>query len=181
MDFIEFQKIPRLSRGMVITEKLDGMNMVIAISDDSSILKVGSRYGWIDSEHGVKDLRPMFRFAMENRSELIAKLGPGRHYGEWWGLGIGRGYGLKEKRFSLFNTARWGLAESRPSCCDVVPVLYEGIFDTSVVDTWLLTLKQKGSYAAPGFMQPEGVVVFHTAGNYLFKKTLDKNDFPKGL
>jgi hypothetical protein len=58
-----------------------------------------------------------------NRDELLT-LGPGRHFGEWWGSGIQRGYGLPkgEKRFSLFNVSRWG--ESRPACCHVVPVLY---------------------------------------------------------
>ena len=33
---------------------------------------------------------------------------PGRHFGEWWGSGIQRGYGLDEKTFSLFNAYRWG-------------------------------------------------------------------------
>ena len=36
------------------------------------------------------------------------------------------------------------------------------------------------SVAAPGFMKPEGVVVFHTAGNLGFKKTLEKDEVPKG-
>jgi len=37
-----------------------------------------------------------------------------------------------------------------------------------------------GSYAAPGFMQPEGVVVYHKASGQVFKKTPDKNDGHKG-
>ena len=120
------------------------------------------------------------------------------HRGEWWGAGIQRRYGLTEKRFSLFNTQRWALhgtepkafptADPRmthiqdvlPPCCDLVPVLYQGPFDTAMVDRCLDRLRLNGSVAAPGFEKPEGVVVFHTAGNVGFKKTLDKDDSPKG-
>ena len=42
-------------------------------------------------------------------------------------------------------------------------------------------LRERGSYAAPGFMKPEGVVVFHTAGNVGFKKTIEKDELPKAL
>jgi hypothetical protein len=61
----------------------------------------------------------------EHRDDLLT-LGPGRHFGEWWGAGIQRRYGLTEKRFSLFNVTRWG--EARPACCHVVPTLYRGPF-----------------------------------------------------
>jgi hypothetical protein len=57
-----------------------------------------------------------------------------------------------------------------------VPVLYVGPFDTEMVDEILLKLHTEGSVAAPGFMKPEGVVVYHKASNGLFKKTLDNND-----
>lgn len=29
-------------------------------------------------------------------------------------------------------------------------------------------------------MKPEGIVVFHVAGGYLFKKTIEKDEEPKG-
>jgi hypothetical protein len=45
----------------------------------------------------------------------------------------------------------------------------------------LIDLKVNGSYAAPGYMNPEGIVVFHVAGNVGFKKTLEKDEQPKGL
>ena len=107
-------------------------------------------------------------------------LGPGRHFGEWWGSGIQRGYGLPkgEKRFSLFNVKRW--TENRPQCCYVVPVLYQGDFDTGVNLDTMKTLAYGGSLAAPGFMKPEGVVIYHTAGNVLFKKTFEKDEKGKG-
>lgn len=113
-----------------------------------------------------------------NASELLA-LGPGQHFGEWWGGGIQRGYGLKEKRFSLFNVGRWG--ETRPACCGVVPVIWRGPADelTAAISRALYTLQTEGSRAAPGFMRPEGIVLFHVAGGHLFKKTLEKDE-PKG-
>ena len=56
------------------------------------------------------------------------ELGVGQHFGEWWGFGIQRGYGLHERRFSLFNTGRWSDPAVRPACCGVVPVLADGDF-----------------------------------------------------
>jgi hypothetical protein len=41
------------------------------------------------------------------------------------------------------------------------------------------TLKETGSIAAPGFMNPEGIVIFHTKGNLGFKKTFEKDDTGK--
>ena len=38
-----------------------------------------------------------------------------------------------------------------------------------------------GSVAAPHFMRPEGVVVFHVQGNVGFKKTIEKDQEPKSL
>lgn len=105
-------------------------------------------------------------------------LGPGYHYGEWWGQGIQRKYGLTEKRWSLFNTSRWEL--ERPTCCYCVPVLYRGVFESSAVYEELGDLLAGGSIAAPGFMNPEGVVIYHIAAGQYFKKTILKDDEPKG-
>jgi hypothetical protein len=41
-------------------------------------------------------------------------------------------------------------------------------------------LATEGSAAAPGFMKPEGIVVFHEASGTLFKATLDGDEKPKG-
>jgi hypothetical protein len=108
-------------------------------------------------------------------------LGPGRHFGEWWGSGIQRGYGLVngDKRFSLFNVGRWN-KENIPACCSVVPTLFSGPFDTKVIGDVMSDLWSSGSVAAPGYMKPEGIVIFHTAGRYFFKKTFDKDDSGKG-
>lgn len=174
MEFLHFPKMARLSREVIITEKIDGTNAQIAISEDGRIM-AGSRTRWItpsDDNYGFA------AWVEANREELLA-LGPGRHFGEWWGKGIQRNYGLTERRFSLFNVSRW--QDERPTCCDVVPVIWRGQFDTLYVEGAIATLKARGSFAAPGFMRPEGVIVFHVAANLGLKKTLEKDDMPKAL
>lgn len=173
-EFEAFPKMPRLSREIIITEKIDGTNAQVFIADDGTIL-AGSRTRWITPDDDN------FGFAawVEKNADELRNLGPGRHFGEWWGAGIQRKYGQDRKRFSLFNVSRW--SEERPSCCDVVPTLYRGDFTTEAVDDTIAVLRDTGSMAAPGFMQPEGVIVFHLAGNVGFKKTLEKDEVPKGM
>jgi len=173
--FVPFQKIPRLSRDMIITEKIDGTNSCICITEDGEFL-TASRKRWITPED---DNYGFSRWAHEHKEELMM-LGTGFHYGEWWGSGIQRGYGLKEKRFSLFNTSRWSDPSIRPACCHVVPILYTGMFDTQVIMQVMDRLLEHGSYAAEGYMRPEGVVIFHTASGHLYKKTFEKDDSGKG-
>jgi hypothetical protein len=48
------------------------------------------------------------------------------------------------------------------------------------VDAILERLRVGGSVAAPGFMQPEGIVIYHAASRTLFKKTIEKDEQPKG-
>src|SRR5687767_7844060 len=139
-EFEEWPKIARLSRNCVITEKIDGTNASIFIPElpgeagDYPFL-VGSRTRWITPE---SDNFGFARWAYDNVDQLLT-LGPGHHFGEWWGSGIQRGYNLPkgEKRFSLFNTARWAdnrdrdkFPQDRPKCCHVVPVLWSGEFST---------------------------------------------------
>jgi hypothetical protein len=168
MEFSDFGKIARFSREIVITEKIDGTNGQIFIDEDGNFA-VGSRNRWITPEN---DNYGFAKWAYENK-ECLMQLGPGRHFGEWWGLGIQAGYGMDKKVFSLFNTSRW--LEQRPDCCSVVPVLYAGVFSASCVEDAILKLKENGSVAAPGFMKPEGVIVYHTAANVYFKKTIEKD------
>ena len=174
MEFVKFNKIPRLSRGCVITEKIDGTNASIYIGEDGEFL-TGSRKRWITPED---DNYGFSRWANENKDELM-KLGEGWHYGEWWGQGIQRKYNMKEKVFSLFNTERWKDNPDLPKCCRHTPVLFEGMFDTANIEQAIEDLKQNGSMASPGFMKPEGIVIFQKAGQNLFKKTIEKDEAHK--
>lgn len=175
--FVGFPKIARWSREVIVTEKLDGTNAQVHIADDGRVL-AGSRNRWItpgDDGFGFAS------WVREHEDELTF-LGPGSHFGEWWGAGIQRKYNTGEKRFSLFNVSRWGDGgkDKRPACCHVVPVLWRGNLDAMPLGSVLGDLRANGSIAAPGFMKPEGVVIFHVASGSLFKKTLDKDDEPKG-
>jgi RNA ligase len=171
-DFMPFQKIPRLRRGCIITEKIDGTNAQVFVGEDGSV-RAGSRNRWITPE------ADNFGFAgwVAKHADILRELGPGRHYGEWYGLGVQRGYGMTERRFALFNTGRW--STERPACCDVVPVLYAGQFTTEVVDTVVEDLRREGSRAEPGFMKPEGVIVFLTAARTIYKVLLENDDISK--
>lgn len=207
--FQEFPKIARLNRDCVISEKIDGTNAHVWIEDVTTgnvtvppflaVVKTaagdfgiaaGSRTRFVtttDDNHGFA------KWVYVHAEELVTGLGAGRHYGEWWGQGIQRNYGLKEKRFSLFNSARWSdwhtvyypensrTVPAAPECCYVVPVLYRGPFNTVVINSCIDMLRSNGSVAAPGFMRAEGVVVFHTHANVMFKVTLEKDELPKSL
>jgi hypothetical protein len=182
--FNEFPKISRYSRDVIITEKIDGTNAQIyvpgPVDDGYGEVFAGSRTRWIEPGN---DNFGFAAWVQKNKDDLL-QLGPGFHFGEWWGSGIQRGYGLKEKRFSLFNVHRWGPdgkdEAMRPACCQVVPVLWRGNFSDLCIEEIVENLRITGSMASPGFRPPEGVVVYHTAGNVLFKKTLEKDDQPKG-
>jgi len=173
--FVAFPKISRLNRPVIISEKIDGTNASVHVFEDGRVL-AGSRTRWItpsDDNFGFA------KWVKEHEEELRG-LGPGAHYGEWWGLGIQRNYGLTEKRFSLFNTSRWN-ADTKPACCHVVPVLgtADSLACASRVGDIVATMKACGSAAVPGFMKPEGVVVFHEASGGLFKATLENDQESK--
>ena len=171
-EFEAFPKIPRFRRNVVITEKLDGTNAQVFVDEDGNV-RAGSRNRWItpqDDNYGFA------RWVAEH-ADGLRDLGPGRHFGEWWGSGIQRNYSQPVKRFSLFNVARW--RDERPACCDVVPVIYEGEFTIGCVPDALTQLRKNGSFAAPGFMRPEGIIIWHDASRQMFKVTLENDEAPK--
>jgi RNA ligase len=128
---------------------------------------------------GKQDNAGFAGWVREHAQELAEGLGEGYHYGEWWGKGIQRGYGLDHKRFSLFNVTRW--RDERPSCCHVVPTLYEGIFDTDEINFQTSALLDDGSHAAPGWNRPEGVVAFHVPSGRSYKVLCENDELPKGV
>ena len=188
--FSGFPKIARFNRTVVVTEKIAGTNAQVYITPNGQFY-VGSRNRWITPEN---DNFGFARWAYDRKDELM-QLGPGRHFGEWWGSGIQRGYGFKngERFFSLFNTVRWCLHDSEPqpiptgdpritktqdvlpACCGLVPVLWSGVMAHLDTDYIMTLLQTQGSMAVQGFMNPEGIVIFHTASNTAFKMTYDDN------
>lgn len=200
-EFQPFPKMARWSRDIIITEKIDGTNAQIYIhrispeneehggvatvgnlQDGFYAIHAGSRTRWLDTSSKGDN----FGFAkwVETHAEELVALGEGRHFGEWWGQGIQRNYGLSEKRFSLFNVSRWWDSAAgkslAPSCCSVVPLLYEGENLEDEIHHALYSLEDGGSWAAEGFKNPEGIIIYHTAANIGFKKTIKDDDKAKG-
>jgi len=177
MEFTKFPSIARLHRNCVITEKLDGTNAQIYWDEDMETMLIGSRKRWIVPGN---DNFGFATWATDNQTDL-RKLGPGHHYGEWWGQGIQRKYNMDHKVFSLFNSYRWADPTVRPYCCSVVPVLFEGPFCDNAIEAALDNLRLYGSIASHGFMDPEGIVVWHEAARQLFKVTLENDEVPKWI
>jgi hypothetical protein len=190
----------RLNREVQVTEKIDGTHAIIQVMDDGRVY-AGSKKRWLDTGQG-EDNFGFARWVQTNASFLADVLGPGVHRGEWYGQGIQRNYGLKEKRLALFNpdryVDRWE-AQGRVGYqvvaemngIDLVPVLWNGplleVFDPRYGDSsefydLMHDLEYNGSRlrTAPGFRPVEGIVVYHQASGTALKYTLDKNDAHKG-
>ena len=167
------QRLGSKNNTMVITEKIDGTNAQVVIQDGEIL--VGSRTRVITPGKNT-DNYGFARYVEENR-EMFLGLGNGRHYGEWWGSGIQRGYNRThgEKHFSLFNTSR--PAESLPVGILQVPVLYTGQFDTFAIDYVMDKLWDTGSHLCPdAWFKPEGIIIYHTGMRQCFKKTFEDSD-----
>lgn len=179
--FIPYGKTPRLFRNATITEKLDGTNGGIIIGRDGTV-QAQSRNRFI--VRGRKTDNYGFAGWVEDNATLLAELlGPGRHFGEWWGHGIGRGYGKApgERFFSLFDTHKFrdaplGLVEG----LGYVPIMWTGTFSTEHVQYAINTLVEEGSIAAPGYMNPEGVITYHSAIGQKFKTLIESDHKAKG-
>ncbi len=185
--FKPFPKIPRFDSEYLVTEKIDGTNASIIISDPGDGQRLTIQAGSKTRLLTPGKLTDNFGFAQwvdDNANELL-KLGVGQHYGEWYGSGINRGYGLSERRFALFNVDRWRVGDTferhpdLPDCVEVVPVIGTGVYTHHNIDSMLRYLSHRGSYAVPVYMNPEGLILHHKRSNQLFKKLYD--DKPKGL
>lgn len=180
IEFRAWPKTPRLFRDVVITEKIDGTNAAIIVSEHGTV-------GAQSRSRLISPDRDNFGFAAwvyENAGELM-ELGPGHHYGEWWGHGIQRGYGCAkgERYFSLFNTKRWTKekldAEVGVENLTVVPVISVHTVDTQFISNCVLSLKDFGSFAKPGYMNPEGICVFHTQSQQVYKVLIENDNISK--
>lgn len=199
-EFEAFPKIPRFKSAVCVTEKVDGTNgqialfelttfdQVDAVNADPYCLRIfsapenggtpmalyaGSRSRWIRPGKDTDNYG--FAAWVYTNADELQKLGPGRHFGEWYGAGIQRNYGLKEKRFALFNTVRWNPENpNRPACCGVVPVLAQSA-DVDIDDV-MRDLKGQGSRInTDAYYPPEGIVIYHAASRQYYKRTYEKD------
>ena len=180
-DQLEFKSFGKISRfrqlKALITEKIDGTNAQIYVpEDETQPVLAGSRTRWITPE---SDNAGFARFVQEN-AEALRKLGPGRHFGEWFGAGLGRKYGLMVKHLALFTVDRFpdGLPPEVRALGNVtlVPVLYRGPVDTAAILATVEKLYAEGSIAVPGWTKPEGVIIEVAGARW---KITDNGDAPK--
>lgn len=203
MEFKKWDSIPRLSKeNMSIAEKIDGSSCAIRVRewdgtvDDSDALTTVTVEGgaiytvWAQSRK--RFLQPSkegdnFGFAkwvLDNATELVQILGPGDHYGEWFGAGIQRRYGLSDKRFALFNAHRW-LEILHPSedrfgiGLYIVPVLYAGPFNGAMINRHVELLRLTGSKAVLHEWPAEGLVVNLRSSGVSYKVLLENDDYHK--
>lgn len=217
IEHVDWPKTPRLYREVTITEKIDGTNAAVVIQRYShkdlyrGVTESGG-VAWVgdsldedaaDGSTGYlvgaqsrnrlifpgQDNAGFAHWVKVNAGYLVDTLGEGRHFGEWWGKGIQRGYGQEGKVFSLFNTRRFLGVESWAASdgavfelesLRTVPVLYQGRLNTYTVDDTLETLWFNGSAAAPGFDRPEGICIYHRDADRVFKVMIENDDTPKG-
>lgn len=180
INFEGFPSIARLRREAVYMEKVDGSNGCLVFEQQE-----GSEFYSFIVQSRKRVIAPgndnfgFAAWAYEHETTLWNTLGPGRHFGEWMGSGIQRGYGLPkgERRFLLFNTARWKDVDlSAIPGLGVVPELWRGEFSTENIDRVKAELLETGSHVNPGFMNVEGIVVYHTASKSSYKVTYGPED-----
>jgi hypothetical protein len=200
-EYPAWPKTPRWNKPVTITEKIDGTNGLISIepvvrtnladyaNPEASLymneegtyrVKAGSRNRWL-MPGKTTDNYGFAGWVHENAFALIEKLGPGRHYGEWFGKGIQRGYGLTEKHFALFNVDKWNDVEL-PDRVTTVPILWRGNAQGlgPAVHHSLSILRHRGSYVAP-MEEAEGLCIYHSASRQIYKVLLENDDIPKSV
>lgn len=208
MEFKKWDSIPRLSKErMTITEKIDGTNSAIRIrevTDETPVSELDNKLCTVGNgtdnyavfvQSRSRFLQPtknddnfgFARWVYDTAPELVSILGVGDHYGEWWGSGIQRGYGLEkgEKRFSLFHATRWmetikvmpGSTSVHALC--TVPLLYTGDFEGGVITRLKETMRLKGSMVVEHGFNAEGFVVQLREAGSAYKVLLENDDLHK--
>lgn len=168
LSFKHWPKIPRISNdSFIITEKMDGTNGQIAVLEDGTVM-AGSRNKWLSAE---EDNQGFYKWIQARKQQILDNLPVGRYYGEFVGAGIQRTYNLKEKRFYFFDT-RLNFVEGD---FYTVPILAEtgGGFPEFTVWNCEMILRDTGSHAVSGFMEPEGFVIRSKLTGQMWKHIIE--------
>jgi hypothetical protein len=194
VDFKAYPKTHRIgTEQYTITEKVDGTNGVVyvhkakpadfRVGKDRSYVKAGSRSRWLEDDGSKKwDNHGFGEWVMENERALI-ELPEGFHYGEWYGRGINRNYGLKDRRFMLFDYARYDklitnnnilgdLIETETVLADVVTYDYLSI----AIKLNSACLSVEGSVHVRGFSDPEGLIIRSKLRPAVYKYIIRKDE-----
>lgn len=181
--FKSWPKIPRLENEVYhITEKIDGTNACVVIQHRSDmnrgvwetmpLVEIEGFGIWAQSRTRLitpeEDNYGFAKWVQDNAEQLIKDLGEGYHFGEWWGRGINRGYGIEDRRFSLFNPTK------HSEVCYNIPSIFSGNHLLGLVSASKAELSEKGSLAVPGYMKPEGLVVYAEKAKCYWKVVIDK-------
>lgn len=199
--FEKFPSLTRFSHGWTITEKLDGTNAAInivsihedfddSVPSEALFARVDQFYVMAQSRTKLiwpgkaTDNAGFARYVQDNAEEIVAKLGEGRHFGEWVGKGVQkRHYNMTDKQFALFNVNRWAGADLPKQMTTVPGIILNAYLDSpsEVAIEALNGLRAMGSHFGPridgkGYDNPEGVVMYHAPSNTAFKKTFDYDE-----
>lgn len=217
IEFEGWPKTPRLSNGGVtITEKIDGTNACVIIFpwDEYTVpndLRQQGAFEFIEFRDqaylvGAQSRKKLIYpgkstdnagfagWVAANAAELVDLLGPGRHFGEWWGQGIQRRYDMDHKVFSLFNYHKFSkIAQERHDWrnrarnvqMSMVPLLHAGKFSDKTIQDMLNLLRQVGSLASAEWGKPfpraEGIIIRHRDLGGNLKAFVEDDEVPKSL
>lgn len=186
----------RENKNKTITEKIDGTNACLVITDGE--VKAQSRKRMItpdDDNYGFA------RWAYDNAGALLDTLGYGYHYGEWYGEGIQKNpLGIEGKRFALFHATKYTAANGfdleQVDGLETVPLLHHGQCNLWTIpnimqDLDLYGSKVKGARVekVPSFMDmnitfdraasAEGIIIWNNETKTRTKMLLENDAFHK--
>ena len=207
-NYASFPSIERLENiYCVISEKVDGTNGLIEINEVFPVgepkeiqIRFGSRNRYITFNNDNADFANFFRHYEARFKDVAADIilkelevsgetltecqeqYPLRIYGEWFGSGIQRGYGLKDKFFMPFSTfyAEKLIEYQVPNI--VKPnIMYTGKFNKLTADMCMNTLAIHGSGIIKDYKRPEGIVIHFPKYNFRLKQTFEGSKWEQSI
>lgn len=188
--FVAYPKTRRLEDETVtISEKVDGTNGVLFIhkphlcdvlngSTDAPYILAGCRSRWLkDDDTKSWDNHGFGKWVAENAQALHA-LPEGFHYGEWYGKGINHGYGMKERRFMLFNRKRYENLTYLPKCVELETIIEDDVPVaelSSVIDRIKNKATVNGSFHIPESGMVEGLIMRFKLSARVYKEVWNKS------